>query len=146
MIAALATWNVADPSFSHATDNPVSNAMGFPGAVLADLSMQFLGLASVFFRAGSGRDVVAYFSWLDANIDRRPAVRSPGAGCPACGRYCRLHRGARQPGRCPRLGGRFRGSGPGAAGPTDGPGGGAYPFFSGFLGFLVGAALFVPTA
>ena len=45
--AALATWNVGDPSFSHATDANVSNAMGYPGAVYADLAMQFFGLASV---------------------------------------------------------------------------------------------------
>ncbi|MEQ1943561.1 DNA translocase FtsK [Mesorhizobium sp. VNQ89] len=46
-LASLATWNVADPSFSHATDAPVSNAMGYAGAVFADLAMQFFGLASV---------------------------------------------------------------------------------------------------
>ena len=46
-LASLGTWNVADPSFSHATDNPVTNAMGYPGAVFADLAMQFFGLASV---------------------------------------------------------------------------------------------------
>ncbi|RWX75089.1 DNA translocase FtsK [Neorhizobium lilium] len=47
-VAALATWNVADPSFSYATDNPPTNILGHPGAVFADLVMQFLGLASVF--------------------------------------------------------------------------------------------------
>ncbi|WP_343312980.1 DNA translocase FtsK [Brucella sp. BE17] len=46
-VGALATWNVADPSFSHATDNPVTNALGYPGAVFSDIAMQFLGLASV---------------------------------------------------------------------------------------------------
>ena len=46
-LASLGTWNVADPSFSHATDNVVTNAMGYPGAVVADLLMQFLGLGSV---------------------------------------------------------------------------------------------------
>src|SRR5688572_5999788 len=46
-LAALGTWNVADPSFSHAADNPVTNAMGYAGAVVADLAMQFYGLASV---------------------------------------------------------------------------------------------------
>ncbi len=46
-VGALATWNVADPSFSHATDNPVTNALGYPGAVFSDLAMQFFGLASV---------------------------------------------------------------------------------------------------
>ncbi len=46
-LASLATWNVADPSFSYATDNPVTNAMGYPGAVLSDIAIQFFGLASV---------------------------------------------------------------------------------------------------
>ena len=46
-LASLGTWNVADPSFSHATDNPVTNAMGYPGAVFSDLAMQFFGLSSV---------------------------------------------------------------------------------------------------
>ncbi|MER8660301.1 DNA translocase FtsK [Mesorhizobium sp. M1148] len=46
-VAALATWNVADPSFSHATDNIVTNAMGYAGAVFSDLAMQFFGLAAV---------------------------------------------------------------------------------------------------
>jgi S-DNA-T family DNA segregation ATPase FtsK/SpoIIIE len=47
-VAALATWNVADPSFSYATDNPPANILGFSGAAFADLMMQFLGLASIF--------------------------------------------------------------------------------------------------
>ncbi|MEP9374662.1 DNA translocase FtsK [Mesorhizobium sp. KR1-2] len=46
-LASLGTWNVADPSFSHATDNPVTNAMDYPGAVFSDLAMQFYGLSSV---------------------------------------------------------------------------------------------------
>ena len=46
-LAALGTWNVDDPSFSHATDNLVTNAMGYPGAVVSDLAMQFFGLSSV---------------------------------------------------------------------------------------------------
>ncbi|ESX70204.1 cell division protein FtsK [Mesorhizobium sp. LSHC414A00] len=46
-VAALATWNVADPSFSHATANIVTNAMGYAGAVFSDLAMQFFGLAAV---------------------------------------------------------------------------------------------------
>ncbi|WOC16277.1 DNA translocase FtsK [Pseudochrobactrum sp. MP213Fo] len=46
-VAALATWNVEDPSFSHATANEVTNAAGYAGAVFADLAMQFYGLSSV---------------------------------------------------------------------------------------------------
>lgn len=44
---ALATWNAADPSLSYATGNRVTNILGFWGAAYADLTMQFLGLASV---------------------------------------------------------------------------------------------------
>jgi S-DNA-T family DNA segregation ATPase FtsK/SpoIIIE len=46
-VASLATWNVADPSFSHATDNPVTNALGYPGAAYSDIAMQFFGLAAL---------------------------------------------------------------------------------------------------
>lgn len=44
---ALTTWNIADPSLSYAGSNPVTNILGFWGAVYADIAMQFLGLASV---------------------------------------------------------------------------------------------------
>jgi DNA segregation ATPase FtsK/SpoIIIE, S-DNA-T family len=44
---ALATWSVQDPSLSHATQSPVHNLLGYPGAIFADLAMQLLGLASV---------------------------------------------------------------------------------------------------
>jgi len=44
--AALATWSVSDPSINHATDGPTRNLLGPPGAVVADLLMQTLGLAS----------------------------------------------------------------------------------------------------
>ncbi|MGA8495136.1 MAG: DNA translocase FtsK 4TM domain-containing protein [Xanthobacteraceae bacterium] len=44
---ALATWSVQDPSLSHATDAPVRNLLGHPGAITADLLMQLLGLGSL---------------------------------------------------------------------------------------------------
>src|SRR5215470_13551394 len=44
---ALASWSVADPSLSHATDAPVRNLMGWPGAVVADLMMQLMGLGAL---------------------------------------------------------------------------------------------------
>jgi DNA segregation ATPase FtsK/SpoIIIE, S-DNA-T family len=44
---ALASWSVADPSLSHATDAPVHNLVGWPGAVAADLMMQLLGLGAL---------------------------------------------------------------------------------------------------
>jgi DNA segregation ATPase FtsK/SpoIIIE, S-DNA-T family len=44
---ALASWSVQDPSLSHATDAPVHNLLGVPGAIAADLMMQLLGLGAV---------------------------------------------------------------------------------------------------
>jgi S-DNA-T family DNA segregation ATPase FtsK/SpoIIIE len=45
--AALLTWSVADPSLNHATATPIHNLLGRPGAVVADIAMQFFGLACV---------------------------------------------------------------------------------------------------
>ena len=69
-VAALATWNVADPSFSHATDNPVTNAMGYPGAVLSDLAMQFFGLAAV--AALVPAVIWGFFLFSARGVDRMP--------------------------------------------------------------------------
>jgi len=44
---ALATWSVQDPSLSHATNVAVRNALGLPGAIVADLLMQLLGVAAL---------------------------------------------------------------------------------------------------
>ena len=38
-IAALATWNVSDPSFSYATGEAPANVLGFGGAAFADVMM-----------------------------------------------------------------------------------------------------------
>ncbi|TRA92456.1 DNA translocase FtsK [Agrobacterium salinitolerans] len=46
-IAALATWNVADPSLSYATGNQPTNLLGYGGAIFADIVMQFLGLSAI---------------------------------------------------------------------------------------------------
>ncbi|HEY5204524.1 MAG TPA: DNA translocase FtsK 4TM domain-containing protein [Roseiarcus sp.] len=43
---ALLTWSVSDPSLNHATNERVHNLLGAPGAIAADLVMQFIGLAS----------------------------------------------------------------------------------------------------
>ena len=45
LAAALATWSVQDPSLSHATNAPVRNLLGVPGAIVADLLMQLFGIA-----------------------------------------------------------------------------------------------------
>jgi DNA segregation ATPase FtsK/SpoIIIE, S-DNA-T family len=44
---ALLTWSVSDPSLNHATNAHIHNLLGAPGAIAADLVMQFIGLASV---------------------------------------------------------------------------------------------------
>ena len=44
---ALSTWSVRDPSLSHATAAKARNALGYPGAVIADLGMQLFGIGSV---------------------------------------------------------------------------------------------------
>src|ERR1700683_5629189 len=44
---ALATWSEQDPSLSHATNAPVHNLLGVPGATAADLLMQLFGLGSL---------------------------------------------------------------------------------------------------
>src|SRR5882757_200659 len=43
---ALLTWSVSDPSLNHATNERIHNLLGAPGAIAADLVMQFIGLAS----------------------------------------------------------------------------------------------------
>ncbi len=40
---ALLTWSVEDPSLNHATNAPVHNLLGAPGAIAADMVMQMLG-------------------------------------------------------------------------------------------------------
>ena len=47
VLVALASWSVDDPSLSLATNKVAANWLGFPGAVIADLCFQFLGLASL---------------------------------------------------------------------------------------------------
>lgn len=46
-VFALATWNVADPSLTHASTKEVTNLMGWLGAIFSDFVMQFFGLASL---------------------------------------------------------------------------------------------------
>ncbi len=44
---SLLTWNIADPSLTHAASGPVRNLLGPVGAIVSDLIMQLLGLAGV---------------------------------------------------------------------------------------------------
>ena len=41
---AMLTWTAGDPSLSQASNAPVKNWIGRPGAILADLFMQLFGL------------------------------------------------------------------------------------------------------
>jgi S-DNA-T family DNA segregation ATPase FtsK/SpoIIIE len=66
--AALATWSVHDPSLSHATSAPVRNMLGAQGAIVADLLMQLLGLASVVLLL-----LVAILGWR--LVTHRPLYR-----------------------------------------------------------------------
>jgi len=47
LAAALMSWSVLDPSLSHATDSPAANWLGRPGAIVADLMLQFFGIGAV---------------------------------------------------------------------------------------------------
>ena len=75
MGCALATWSVQDPSFSHATDAPVRNLLGAPGAIGSDLLMQLFGLASTVLVLP-----VAVWGWrIATHRDVRPRVAAPAA-------------------------------------------------------------------
>jgi DNA segregation ATPase FtsK/SpoIIIE, S-DNA-T family len=69
--AALATWSVDDPSLSNANANIPVNAGGFLGSVIADLLIQFTGLASVVF-------LVVPTGWAWIKIIQRPIYRMKG--------------------------------------------------------------------
>ncbi|MBO6638401.1 MAG: DNA translocase FtsK 4TM domain-containing protein [Roseitalea sp.] len=89
IVLSLLGWNVADPSLSHATEAPVSNWMGYPGAVAADLAMQFFGLAAL-------AALVPLVAWAVALIrdqvpnhaGRRMAAWLAGALCAAAAIGC----------------------------------------------------------
>lgn len=71
-IIALVTWSVDDPSLNHATGKPVSNLLGRPGAIVADLMMQFFGLASLALLAPLG---LVALRLLSARPLTRPRLR-----------------------------------------------------------------------
>src|SRR5437762_922892 len=65
---ALASWSVQDPSLSHATNAPVHNLLGTPGAIVADLLMQLVGIAAVTLVA-----LISIWGWRLAS--HRPLCR-----------------------------------------------------------------------
>jgi DNA segregation ATPase FtsK/SpoIIIE, S-DNA-T family len=70
LLASLASWSVDDPSLSLATGKTAANWLGFPGAVIADLVFQFLGLAGLVMVVP-----LALWGWAMA---RRYAITRPG--------------------------------------------------------------------
>jgi S-DNA-T family DNA segregation ATPase FtsK/SpoIIIE len=86
---AFATWSVDDPSLSFATERKARNALGFPGAVVADFALQLLGVATLAlcapviawgWRLLSGRGIAGMklrsATWLIATILIAGAVAS----------------------------------------------------------------------
>lgn len=47
VVASLATWSAADPSYNNAIEGAAKNLLGRPGAVVADFLMQSFGIASM---------------------------------------------------------------------------------------------------
>ena len=107
---ALATWSVQDPSLSHATQRPIHNLLGYPGAIFSDLPMQLLGLAAVLlllpeallgWRLLSHRPVGE--KWRGLVVDRRrpcwPRLLPPRCRASAPGR-CRPGSAASSATRC----------------------------------------------
>ncbi len=79
---ALATWSSKDPSLNYATDGPVRNLLGAPGALIADLLMQLIGLSAILVLAP-----LFSWAWLLANhhrvdrVARRVALMFFGVIC-----------------------------------------------------------------
>jgi len=48
LFLSIISYNQADPSLNRATGNAVSNMGGYAGAMIADLSLQLLGISSIF--------------------------------------------------------------------------------------------------
>ena len=46
-LLSLASWSALDPSLNYASNQPVDNWLGKPGAIAADLLMQTIGLGSL---------------------------------------------------------------------------------------------------
>ncbi|MCC6981868.1 MAG: DNA translocase FtsK 4TM domain-containing protein, partial [Bauldia sp.] len=84
---SLATWHAADPSLSNAVGGEVRNLLGYPGAVVADLALQFLGLGAMMLlispsiwawrliRGGLGRPQLRIAAaWLTAGVTGAAAL------------------------------------------------------------------------
>ncbi|WP_127143745.1 DNA translocase FtsK [Pelagibacterium montanilacus] len=72
MLASLASWSVDDPSLSYATDKPVENWLGFPGAVMADIAFQVMGLGALVM---SAPPLVWAYAMIRRRVPSRPVLR-----------------------------------------------------------------------
>nr|WP_132030421.1 DNA translocase FtsK [Aquabacter spiritensis] len=72
-LAAMVTWSATDPSLSNASQAEVNNLLGRPGAIVADLLMQLLGLGSLALLLS-----LAFWGWrlLTARPLRRERLRA----------------------------------------------------------------------
>ncbi|WP_127088879.1 DNA translocase FtsK [Aquabacter cavernae] len=72
-LVSLMTWSATDPSLSNASNAGVQNLLGRPGAIVADLLMQLLGLASLAVLLS-----LAFWGWrlLTARPLRREKLRA----------------------------------------------------------------------
>lgn len=89
-LLSMASWSVDDPSLSLATAKSPANWLGYPGAVIADLLFQFLGLAALVAMVPP-----AIWAWAMLRRARpsRPALRLPawlGATVLAAGTFAFL--------------------------------------------------------
>ena len=55
-LLAVVSWSIDDPSFNNATTRPAGNWMGLPGAYVADILLNALGLACLFL-------LLPFFVW-----------------------------------------------------------------------------------
>src|SRR5579864_5368923 len=98
---ALATWSVQDPSLSHATDAPVRNLLGHPGAIIADLLMQLLGLGALVLllpiaiwgyrllgHRPLSRERLRMLLWLFGAVLAAAFAATPACGCRRCCSAC----------------------------------------------------------
>ena len=67
LAVALATYRATDPSWSNATDATPGNLLGGPGAVLADMLLQTLGLGAALLCA-----TMAAWGWRLMRVQRLP--------------------------------------------------------------------------
>ena len=64
---ALSTWTISDPSMTFANGSEAENWLGFWGASFADISMQFIGFASLLF-------VALPFIWGCLRLNHRKVI------------------------------------------------------------------------